>query len=62
MHNSEVIFFCTRFRRLALQYHPDKNTDTGADEMFAAVCESFDALDDGIFALVSCYIFSWLLI
>lgn len=34
------------FRRLALQYHPDKNTDEGADEMFAAVCESFDTLDN----------------
>lgn len=35
----------TAFRRLSLQYHPDKNTEEGADEMFAAVCEAFDALD-----------------
>lgn len=35
-----------RFRKLALQHHPDLNPAQGAAEAFARVCEAYDVLVD----------------
>ena len=34
------------FRSLARKYHPDKNSDRGADDVFKAVSVAFDVLRD----------------
>lgn len=34
------------FRRLALQYHPDKNSDEGAEEQFKKIVEAYEILSD----------------
>lgn len=34
------------FRRLALQYHPDKNKDEGAEEQFKKIVEAYEILGD----------------
>src|SRR3712207_1141794 len=35
------------YRRLALQYHPDRNREAGAAEMFKEVKEAYEILSDG---------------
>jgi len=34
------------FRKLALQYHPDKNTDPGAEDKFREIAEAYEVLRD----------------
>lgn len=34
------------YRRLAMQYHPDVNTEPGADEKFKSIQEAYDVLSD----------------
>ena len=34
------------YRKLALKYHPDKNTEPSAQEMFRQVAEAYDVLSD----------------
>src|SRR3989304_3261179 len=35
------------FRRLAMQYHPDRNKDDGAEARFKEVSEAYEVLSDG---------------
>lgn len=35
-----------RYRRLARMYHPDKNKEDGANDIFTAITEAFDVLSD----------------
>ena len=35
------------YRKMALKYHPDKNTSPGAEEKFKEVAEAYDVLSDG---------------
>src|SRR3954463_8178036 len=34
------------FRRLAMQFHPDRNQDTGAEAKFKEVSEAYEVLSD----------------
>src|SRR5215212_8680139 len=38
---------CKAYRRLALQYHPDRNKEAGAAEQFKEVKEAYEILSDG---------------
>ncbi len=34
------------YKKLALQYHPDRNKETGAEERFAKIAEAYDVLSN----------------
>ena len=34
------------FRKLALEYHPDRNKEAGAEERFKEIYEAYQALSD----------------
>ena len=36
----------TKFRRLALEYHPDRNRDPGAQEKFKEINSAYQVLSD----------------
>jgi len=35
-----------KFRKLALQFHPDRNKDAGAEEKFKEISEAYAVLSD----------------
>jgi curved DNA-binding protein CbpA len=40
------------YRRLAVIYHPDKNKDPQAQEMFVAITEAYDVISDPVKATI----------
>ena len=50
-------FFCCRYRKLALQHHPEKNPgDQVAAEKFLQIAEAYDVLSDGMSAFILFFI------
>jgi len=48
-----VSFLCCRYRKLALQHHPEKNPgDQVAAEKFLQIAEAYDVLSDGVSAFI----------
>jgi len=46
-------FLCCRYRKLALQHHPEKNPgDLVAAENFLQIAEAYDVLSDGMSVLI----------
>jgi hypothetical protein len=43
----------TAYRKLALQYHPDRNKDPGAEDKFKSIGEAYSVLVDKVRELVS---------
>ena len=39
-------FFITRYRGLALKFHPSRNRDKGSSETFLQLGEAYDVLSD----------------
>ncbi len=35
------------YRKMALKYHPDKNSSPGSEEKFKEIAEAYDVLSDG---------------
>jgi len=46
--------FLCRYKRLALQYHPDKNPDNqeAAGEKFKALSEAYEVLSDSLWQII----------
>jgi len=40
------LFFWSRFRKLAMKYHPDQNKSVGSEKKFQELAESYDILSD----------------